>query len=367
MAKKAQKWFLVLFSVIVIACLVLVSCAKPETPAPATPSPDKPSSPAPTSEPIKLKMASGIMEHEIPSILHEHWMNLVEEKTNGQVEIERFYGGTLGGVLEMLELLRTGAVQLALVMPLFHPAELPLHGILNQGGWSSMEMASNGIGQLQWENEETAALFEAEGKKQNIRFVQWPNIGASSIVSRTEATTMADLKGKKSTRFGYVADKVYEEFDMIPVATTSAEMYESLSKGVIDCVFASLTGIVPRKLHEPAVSYIYVPVFWCGAALAINYETWESLPPDVQAAMIEAEKETREYNIQFVSEKEVEFVEVMRDAGLTITNELPAGEMERMWRVWLDTFSGDWVNDQEQFGAKDQAKIIADHFVELNK
>jgi TRAP-type C4-dicarboxylate transport system substrate-binding protein len=361
----ARKLITITFSIIVIACLVMTSCSKTETPS--TPSTGTEQPATTSAEPIKLKMASGIMEQEIPSILHKYWMDKVTEKTNGQVEFDCYFGGTLGGVLEMLELLRSGAVDLACVMPLYHPAELPLHCILNQGGWSSMEMASNGIGELQWESEITAPLFDEEGKKQSLRFVQWPNIGSSSIVSRVPATTMADLKGKKSTRFGYVADKVYEEFDMIPVATTSAEMYESLSKGVIDAVFASLTGVVPRKLHEPAVSYIYVPVFWCGAAMAINYETWESMPADVQQAMIDAEKETRDYNIQYVIEKEAEFEQTMKDAGLSITKALPEDEMERMWKVWLGTLQTDWVEDQGQFGVSDKAKIIADYFAELNK
>jgi TRAP-type C4-dicarboxylate transport system substrate-binding protein len=365
MERRARKLILILFSIIVIGCMIMPSCSKTETPT--TPSTGTSTPQTKPSEPIKLKFATGIMEQEIPSVLMQHWMDLVSEKTGGQVEFDCYWGGTLGNVMEMLELLRSGSVDLACVMPLFHPAELPLHGILNQGGWSSMEMASNGIAEMQWESEVTAPLFEEEGKKQNLRYVLWPNIGTSSIVSRTEATTMADLKGKKSTRFGYVADKVYAEFDMIPVATTSAEMYESLSKGVIDCVFASLTGIVPRKLHEPAVSFINVPIYWCGASHAINYETWESLPAEVQQAMIDAEKEMRSYNINLIKEKEAEFIQVMKDAGMTITMQLPAGEMERMWKVWLGTFQTDWVNDQEKFGVKDQAKIIADYFAELNK
>jgi TRAP-type C4-dicarboxylate transport system substrate-binding protein len=312
-------------------------------------------------------MASGIMEQEIPSIVHAHWMDLVEEKTNGQVEIERFYGGTLGNVMEMLELLRTGAVDLAMVMPIFHPAEMPLHGILNMGGWSSMDMASEGIGKLQWETEKTASLFEEEGKKQNFRVVLWPNIGSTSIVSRTEATCMADLKGKKASRFGYVADKVYGEFDMIPVNLSSSEMYEAFSKGVIDCIMASVTGIVPRKLHEPAVSYIYVPVFWCGGSLMINYEKWESLPSDVKQAMIDAEKENREWNIQFVAEKEAEYTQVIKDTGMKMTPSLPQDEMDRLWDAWLGAFQNDWANDQAQFGVGEQAQIIADYFAELNK
>jgi hypothetical protein len=75
----------------------------------------------------------------------------------------------------------------------------------------------------------------------------------------------------------------------------------------------------------------------------------------------------REYNIPFVAGKEKEYEVIMKDAGLTITPQLPKDELDRMWKVWMDTFQNDWVENQQQFGVRDEAKIIADSFMELNK
>ena len=366
MEKRAIKLSLVFFSIIVIVCLIMASCSKTEAPAPSAPAPSAPEPSAP-AEHIKLIMASGIPDHEIPSIMHNYWMDKVEEKTNGQVEFERNYAGTLGGVMEILSLVKEGAIDVGVLFAINHPAEIPLHGILNMGGWKDRYLASEAVRTIEWESEKTAPLLEAEGKKQNLKFVFWPNIGGFCVVSRTKATSMADLYGKKSTRFGFVADNVCKEFGMTTVATTSAEMYESLSKGVVDCSMASPTGVVPRKLHEVTVSYIFIPNYWCGGPLVVNYEKWEGLPPNVKQAMVEAEKETTEYNIPFVAEKEHEYEVVMKDAGLTVTPQLPEDELNRMWQVWMDTFQVDWVENQEQFGVRDEAKVVADLFMELNK
>ena len=53
---------------------------------------------------IKLKYSSCYMPFEPPNIQANHCLDLVEQKTNGKVKIERFMGGALGGPGEQLGL-----------------------------------------------------------------------------------------------------------------------------------------------------------------------------------------------------------------------------------------------------------------------
>jgi hypothetical protein len=67
--------------------------------------------------------------------------------------------------MEILSLVKQGAVDVGVLFAINHPAEIPLHGILSMGGWRTKDMASRGVATLEWESERTAPLKQKAKNK----------------------------------------------------------------------------------------------------------------------------------------------------------------------------------------------------------
>lgn len=248
---------------------------------------------------IKLKFSSSFMPPEPPNVQAMHTLDLVEKKTNGRVKVERFLAGTLGGPHEQLGLASTGAADIISLHIDQYAQELPLHQITNTEQLVSNTKGVANITALTQEIPETRKLFEAEQKKNNIKILYFHANGPTGITTGFKAKSLADLKGKKVNVIASFHRDVFKELGWIPVNVQIPELYEGLSRGVIDAIFMATAANLPLKWNEVGKTHLILgDNTVISTPLAFNLDSWNRLPKDVQKAFIDASRETAQWSIQ---------------------------------------------------------------------
>ena len=248
---------------------------------------------------IKLKYSSSFFPPEPPSVYANRTLDLVEKKTNGKVKIERFMAGALGGPTEQLGLARSGAVNLISLHVDQYAQQLPLHQITNTEQLTSGAQGLTNSTAIVHELQETKPLFAAEQKKNNIKILHFYCNGPTGVTARFPAKSLADVKGKKVNVIAAYQRDVFKELGWIPVNVQIPELYEGLSRGVIDAIFMATAANVPLRWHEVGKVHLQIGVNTIlSTPLAFNADSWNRLPADVQKAFVEAAWETAQWSVQ---------------------------------------------------------------------
>jgi len=318
-----------------------------------------------TADVIKLKYSSAYQLTENPNLQAYHVLDLVEQKTNGKVQFERFVGGVLGNILEQLDLVSTGAVDVIALHVDQYPQQLPLHKILNNEQFTTAEQALSNITAVTQEIPETKTILDTEQVQNNIKILSWNVQGATGITTGFEAKSLADLKGKKMNVITSFQRKVFDEFGIAPVNVQISDLYESLSRGVIDAIFMATSAVVPLKWYEVGKSYlVFGNNFAISQPITLNLDTWNSLPADVQQAFIEASRETALWSIEQDRLTTQKTYDTLKQAGVEIV-ELSKEESDAFFESLARYANEDWLENAENRGVGDQAAVIEKYWNDM--
>lgn len=255
-----------------------------------------------------------------------HFKELVEEQTNGEIEVEVHHGGTLGGDRELAESVDTGTIQMALngsmilgnYDPKFRIFDLPF--IFDN--YEEVDRIIEGpVG------EELTDVIEGT----NIRVLSFPEAGFRDITTgNKEIKTAEDLEGIKIRALETpVHIDGFEALGMSPTSIPFPEVYSSLQSGVIDAQENSNSNTYHSKFYE-VQKYLTTPgIFFLLDMTIINESFYQSLTEEqqqiIQESAVEAARMQRELN----REEEDELREKIAEEGVTI-NELQDTEIEKL-------------------------------------
>jgi TRAP-type C4-dicarboxylate transport system substrate-binding protein len=252
---------------------------------------------------IKLKYSTSFFPPEPPCIFANRTLDLVEQKTNGKVNIERFMAGVLGGSVEELGLASSGAVDLISLHIDQYTQQLPLLQITNTEQLTNGAQGLANVASIVHELEDTKPLFEAEQKRNNIKILHFYCNGPTGITAKFPAKSLADLKGKKVNVIAAYQRDVFKELGWIPVNVQIPELTEALSRGVIDAIFMPTVANVPLKWHEIGKIHLQlVDNTVISLLLAFNLDSWNRLPADVQQTFWDAAWETAQWTVEQTKE-----------------------------------------------------------------
>jgi len=332
---KAKVFCMVLCFLLIIP--VLFSCAKPKS-----------------TEVITLRFASDTPEVAAPTQFAYHFMNYVEEKSGGRVKFERYPGGVLGIMPEMLNMVSSGAIDMTVLLHLLFKEQLPLHAFPEQVR-GSMANAMDYINKLNFEIPETAALMEKEMEANNIKGLNYHALGEDGIVAKTVFNSLADLKGKKLG--GDKPLKAYENLGFTIVSVNQADMYEALARGVVDALPFPIEAVASNKWYEVSKCFMYNSLYHGGWQTVINLNTWKKLPPDIQDIFLEAAKSAEAFSVEWDKNHTAEYEKTLRDAGLVV-GRLPASDTDALFKQYYEMDKQDMLTFAEKTGKTEEAKTI---------
>lgn len=225
----------------------------------------------------------------------QNWAKLVNERTNGRVEIHLHYSQSLVSGAESAratldgraDLSQVGSIYAASDLPLFTVAELPFEV-------SNPQVHMKALQRLYQENETYRTSFQRQG----LRPLFPLPIGIATIGLADSASTVSDLKGR-SIRANGLSSELLLNAGANPVAMAANDVYESMSRGIVSgytaLALANLSTFGLSKntpvLVDPGIGA------YGSSAVVINSELFEGLPADIQNVMLEASEESLDYGL----------------------------------------------------------------------
>jgi TRAP-type C4-dicarboxylate transport system substrate-binding protein len=317
------------------------------------------------SQVIKLKYSTSFFPPEPPCVFANHTLDLVEKKTNGRVKSERFMAGALGGPLEQLGLASSGAADLISLHIDQYAQQLPLHQITNTEQLTSGAQGVANVKAILHELEETKPLFAAEQKKNNIKILHPYCNGPTGVTAKFPAKSLADVKGKKVNVIAAYQRDVFKELGWIPVNVQIPELYEALSRGVIDAIFMATAANVPMKWHELGKVHLAIGVNTIvSAPLAFNLDSWNRLPADVQKAFWEAAWETAQWTAQATEENLKNTYKAFEGVGAKVVF-VSDKESVAFFEVLFKHSINNWMNICKAAGVEKDAKMVNKYWDEM--
>ena len=264
---------------------------------------------------------------------------MVEQKTNGRIHIDVYYGAQLGDEKSVIEQLQFGAIDFTRV------SISPLSEFDKSLNVLQLPYLYKDAAQM-WRvlDGELGEKFLSNVSSSNLIGLSWFDAGARNFYnSKRPVTKLADLKGLKI--------RVQEsQLMMGMVAAVGAnatpmaygEVYSALQTGVIDGAENNWPSYESTSHYEVSKYYVLDEHTRVPDMQMISKETWEKLSPEDQKIIKECAKESAKIERELWAAKEKASEEKVKAGGAVIT-ELEPGEKEKFQAAMAPLYA--------QFGA----------------
>lgn len=273
---------------------------------------------APQGDTITLRYGSPYSITQPFSRADRDWMKFVEEKSQGRLKFEQYWGRSLTGEAQSVLEMQGGVADVGFILPIYSKAGMNL--IRNQTmfyqGANTPEQQEQIFRQL-W-NE--FPQMRAELPDLKTMLIQG-GIPPDIITRSRPVRRLEDLRGMK-LRAPMEITTVLSKLGVDAVMMPMGEVYTALSKGTIDGVVAAVDTHKSLHFAEVARYHTKLGISRGGyPARAFNMESWKKLPPDLQKLLEESSTywtERLNYQIntaasegmKFAKENNVEFIEL---------------------------------------------------------
>jgi TRAP-type C4-dicarboxylate transport system substrate-binding protein len=317
------------------------------TPAPEE-SPDTTPDSEPTGDVIVIRHTQFNPPQSLYGELHTWWAEEIEARTNGQVEVEIFFGDALLPSTEVLTGVGDGRADSGFLVDNAFPGNVPL----------------TTISSLPFTGDETEAQvkaftdlyadyepFRAEWEAMNVRVLQFDPSFPSVIGTAEPVESLDDLEGLSIRCLGYVCSAL-EAVGANPVAMAAPEIYEAIQRGLLDGYASVPFSAISALAFDEVAPYVLdsgLGLYIQGATV-INADLWDSLPADVQQVIEEVSSEYLGEFLRRAGPFEAETCDALIESNVTI-NTLSEAEVDRWAEAYGEAALDDWRSLAEGQGA----------------
>lgn len=213
----------------------------------------------------------------------QSWADKISEATDGNVKIVIYPSSQLAAAADVGEMVETGGVDIGWLFTPFYPGQFPLTEVASIPlvGFDNGTLATNVL----WDLYEKYPELQDEWDK-NYKLLNLYGI-PSSIFGTVNKPIAApeDCKGLTlRCPAGLVTDLV-NQLGASPTLMAPPDMYEALEKNNIAGYVFEPAGIQNFKLQEVTDYYTDLPIYIGIFGLVMNWDKWDSLPPEYQQAI----------------------------------------------------------------------------------
>lgn len=238
---------------------------------------------------------------------------LVLAKTNGQIKIDTYPGGQLGGDRDVFEGLKMGTVEFAIEGPI--DSFIPITSVVNlpylfKSPEHVYKFLDGDLGKQVFGDLEKMGIVHL-GEMEN---------GWRLITSNKPVNSLADLKGMKiRVPESPVFRDTFTALGTSPVPIAFTELYSALQQGVVDGQENPIFHIMTQRFYEVNKNVALTRHIYMNAPLLASAKFWQKLTPEQQKAIQEAAVEAVAYQRQVAREKEAQLLKELEAKGVTIT------------------------------------------------
>lgn len=226
----------------------------------------------------KLTFGSYLPE---PHLMHkvglEPLFQRIKEQTNGELEWELFVGGAMGGAKESLASIRDNIVDSSIVVDFYHrkdiAASLSMSDLITLTDDPKVFAAAMNETQLL-----ECPQCTKEYDHNNVKPLAFVANGSYRLMCTDKIGTLSELENSKIRGAGRVG-ALAKALGGTPVSITTAEMYEGLQRGQVDCTIASADWLDSYNLKDVVQTIVDMPIggYFGLQVMNLNKNRWEEL------------------------------------------------------------------------------------------
>ncbi|MEL7622378.1 MAG: TRAP transporter substrate-binding protein [Clostridiales bacterium] len=305
------------------ACIVLTGCGgngdTKVTAAGGSQGSEGPTSPAAAAPAVAeyiIKVGHTTSENHSSHLTFVKFKELVEAKSAGRIGVEIYPNGTLGNDRECIEGVQMGTITMtgisSAMVAQFEKSlsifDLPFLFPNRETAYKVFEdPAVGGVLKTNMEAKGFVCLGFAEAGYRNL------------TTTAKQVKTMADLKGMKirtmSSNYHVAA---WEAYGASPTPISFSELYTALQQKTVDGQENPYGLILSQKFNEVQPYCTETGHILTVVPLIINKEFVDSLPDDLEKAVLEAGAEAVQYNYGLAQEEEETAKQELIDSGMEI-------------------------------------------------
>jgi TRAP-type C4-dicarboxylate transport system substrate-binding protein len=321
----------ILLGLVIMLTSLVVACKK-EAPVSTPTTPSTPAStPAAAPKVIELTYASPYSPPNPYTVADEAWIDYIHEKTNGQVKITPYWGGTLVGKQENVAEMTEGVADIGQIVVFAETGYEILNAFMCYG-WDSTDSARA----LRVGQEIFRKFPEYQKEFPGLVVLGFTNTLYDTLMTVDPIKTMGDLKGHTYNGDFPTAD-AFMSFGATAVKIPPPELYTQMEKGLLDGLCFPLETLFGFKFAE-VVNYVNLDVSCPNQAIpnrVFNQNKFNSLPADLQKIFVDSEEYWMDQQLQAFNNANTVGIDFAKGIGVEFIN-LSAAEKEKWQNALKD-------------------------------
>ncbi len=262
----------------------------------------------------------------------DYFESALEVRTGGRIQVENYFGGTLGRERELMDLVTLNVLQGTRggfffdVNPKYNIFLLPF---LVDGWDQALRLVNSQFTErVNLESRRNGYHVPACGISQGFR---------AHTTSVRPITGPEDFRGLKLRVPPQEPNVILTEaLGAIPQEIPFTEVYQAAKTGVIDGQDNAPSNLWETRIHE-VQEFLSLSNYMAGPdPLIVNLDWYESLPSDLQVVFDEVAREAIAYSDQMNEESEVAYIEKLSD--VLVTNRIEGDALERFRQAALPVY-----------------------------
>ncbi len=269
---------------------------------------------------IVLKAGHSANEDEPYHIGLTEFARIVDEKSDGRVQVQIFPNNQLGNEKEMVEGLLLGTVDIT----------VPSNGVVTNfvkklGIFDLPFLFRDREHMYKVMDGEVGQILNESMQEKGFRLLGFYEAGIRHIMTRNKAIeSYDDLQGLKIRTMGVPAHVAsFNAFGANATPLAYGELYGALQSGLVDGAEAANTNYNSKKFYEVAPHWAQIGWTALVADLIMSEQKFQSLPEDIQAILSEAGLQSAAVERAAYSESDNSLLDSLTSKGVKVTKPDP--------------------------------------------
>ena len=262
------------------------------------------------ADPILIRFGGGAAPSHPISLGQIAFKKNAEELSGGKIKVEVYHANQLGGMVQMMEMVKAGTLTMSHAGIPFCSRFAPRMELL-----SLPFLFTNREKTLAFVDGANGNAMAAEMEKAGIKVVGWFELGFRHLTnSRRAVQTPGDMKGLKIRVQGNPLEmKAFQAMGALPTTLDWNELYSGLQQGVVDGQENPYSLIDVAKFYEAQKYLTDTGHSFDFAVVLMNKGFFDSLSPDLQKVVMEAGKRATALQRQLTDEANAKSAKVLED------------------------------------------------------
>lgn len=297
---------------------------------------------------IKLNYANFPPAPTFPCVQMERWKTEVEKRTNGQVQVKTFPGGTLINAKGMMDGVISGIADIGNLCMAYQPGRF----IVTNATSLPLGIPDARTGSLV-----LLDLYEKYKPKAfaKVKVLTMFTNAPTNVMSKKPVRTIDDIRGLDLRASGGAA-QILKAWGANPIGMPMPATVEALQKGIVNGLFSSLEVMKDFKFAENCKYVTMTDTVIYPFAVVMNMDSWNRLPADVKKVFEDLKYEQAEWTGKYMDDHVSKAVAWSKETNNVEFISLSDAE-KAQWNGKLDFLNKKWVTNASNAGLPAQAII----------